>query len=339
MTNQILYKTIRDFLLVYLPKQRMCSQNTVTAYRQTLNQFIDYMTAKKGCGLHGISFDDLTYTNVNSFLDDIQIINKVSPATRNSRLYALRAFAKYAGTISAEYYSIFIELSAVPVQKEAKRVVDYITESALKCILEQPNTKLKSGIRDQCFMVLMYDTAARNREMLDLRVDSLSLLGTSPYVKIIGKGNKMRHVPIMIKTVSHLQNYLKLYHPNAVGSDFLFYTTSHGQRNQMSDDNAARFIRKYGAMAKTVNFETPDNLRPHMFRHARALHLYRNGMPLPILSEFLGHASLQSTQVYAYADTEMKRRAIEKARGATSIPNDIPSWQTDDNIIRQLYGL
>jgi len=339
MRDLTFYSSIRDFLLTYLPKQRVCSNHTVTAYRRALNQFISFLSWKKGCDLSEIGFDDLTRCNVLDFLDENQSSNGNSPATRNAKLYALRAFAKYAGTISSENYIVFLELQSVPVQKEEKRVVGYVSEYAIRCILEQPNTSTKLGVRDQCFMVLMYDTAARDREMLDLRLDCLSLQETVPYVKIVGKGNKMRHVPIMKKTVAHIQNYIKHFHSDSNSSSYLFYTVSHGTRHQMSDDNAARFIRKYGDMAKTNCSDVPDRLTPHMFRHARALHLYRNGMPLPIISEFLGHASLQSTQVYAYADTEMKRKAIEKARGSTNIPNEIPSWQTDDDIIKKLYGL
>jgi len=340
MMDLVFYQSIRDFLLVYLPKQRVCSSNTITAYRRSINQFITYMADKKGCDLSGIGFDDLTRDNVISFLDDSQAVRQNSPATRNSKLYALRSFAKYAGTVSAENFSVFIELSIAPVQREEKRVVGYISEDAVKCVLEKPNTVTKLGIRDQCFMVLMYDTAARDQEMLDLKLESMSLSGLAPYIRIIGKGNKMRHVPIMQKTVGHLHNYIRLFHPNPIGTDFLFYTVSHGLRHQMSDDNAARFIEKYGKMAQTECVEMPDKLTPHMFRHARALHLYTNGMPLPIISEFLGHASIQSTQVYAYADTEMKRKAIEKAHGSSNLPNDdAPIWQTDDEVIRKLYGL
>ena len=311
-----------------------------SSYRRAINQFVTYVAKKKSCDLSGIGFNDLTRDNVMSFLDDSQGIHQNSAATRNSKLYALRSFAKFAGTISAEHYSAFIELSTVAVQREVKRVVGYISEDAVRCVLEKPNTTTKLGIRDQTFMVLMYDTAARDQEILDLRLESLSLSGAAPYVRIIGKGNKMRHVPMMRKTVGHLNNYIKLFHPNSVGADFLFYTVSHGLRHQMSDDNSARFIAKYGKMAQTEYTEMPDKLTPHMFRHARALHLYRNGMPLPIISEFLGHASLQSTQVYAYADTEIKRKAIEKAYGASNLPNEkAPAWQTDDDVIRKLYGL
>ena len=110
----------------------------------------------------------------------------------------------------------------------------------------------------------------------------------------------------------------------------------------MSDDNVSRFIKKYGREAKEICSEVPDNLHPHLFRHSRAMHLYRSGMPLALLSEWLGHAQLETTMIYAYADTEMKRDAIQKATGHHNplmSRDQIPIWKGDDQIIRQLYGL
>lgn len=267
MKNLDFYKSIRDLLIVYLPKQRGCSNNTVISYKQAINQFINYMARDKGCGLSGVGFDDLTYNNVINFLDTMQVNGHCGATTRNSRLYALRAFTKYVGTMSPEYYSIFMELSLISVKKEERQSIDFISESAMKCIFEQPDTGKQVGIRDQCFMILMYDTGARDREILDLTLDGLFLTESSPYVRLTGKGNKMRLVPIMMKTVSHLQKYLKLYHPHSDGGNYLFYTVIHGIRQQMSDDNVARFIKKYGQMAKSECSEVPDNLHPHMFRH------------------------------------------------------------------------
>ena len=111
----------------------------------------------------------------------------------------------------------------------------------------------------------------------------------------------------------------------------------------MSPDNTERFIKKYGAAAHNVNPEVPKSLHPHMFRHSRSMHLYRNGMPLILLAEWLGHAQLNTTLVYANADTEMKKEAIDKA---TSKLNPLISgettfleWENDEALIRQLYGL
>lgn len=342
--DRIFFITIRDFLTVYLPKQRCASANTIKSYRDMLNLYIDFMLHQKHMSLDNISFNECTYKNITEFLDWLQSDRKCSSSTRNQRLFALKSFLKYAGTKYPEWISLRHELERVPLQKKENKLINIIPEDALKTILDQPNPDTKSGLRNLCFMVLMYDTAARDREMLDLTIGSLHLNQKYPAICITGKGGKTRMIPIMEKTVLHLKKHLFIFHPaeKRRNEDYLFFTVSHGGRHQMSDDNVAKFIAKYGTMAKTKCIGVPERVHPHLFRHARAIHLYRNGMPLPLLSEFMGHNDVQTTTIYAYADTEMKRLAIEKATINSSIPevgNDMPAWKNDEELIRRLYGL
>ena len=163
-------------------------------------------------------------------------------------------------------------------------------------------------------MILMYDTGARNQELLDLMVSDIRGDGKSPYVIITGKGGKTRLVPIMEKTVEHFKKYIAVFHPGPASDSHLFYTVRQGERFAMSPDSTEKFIKKYGIAAHGVNREVPESLNPHMFRHSRSLHLYRSGMPMVLLAEWLGHAQVSTTLVYyANADTEMKKNAIEKA--------------------------
>lgn len=110
-------------------------------------------------------------------------------------------------------------------------------------------------------------------------------------------------------------------------NDYLFYTTIHGQRNQMSPDTVASFMKKYGETANTECAEVPERVHPHQLRHTRATDLYRGGVPLALLSDFLGHANLHTTQIYAYVDTEMKRAAIRKVIPAVELTKDPPKWR------------
>ena len=99
-------------------------------------------------------------------------------------------------------------------------------------------------------------------------------------------------------------------------------------------------MAKYSELAKPECNEVPEKVTPHQFRHSRAMHLYRNGMPLQLLAEYMGHASVVSTQIYAYADTEMKRAALEKCqRKAENVSDELPKWQMDEEMIKKLYGL
>ena len=115
------------------------------------------------------------------------------------------------------------DLCNIPLKKEAKSaVISYFSESALKTILEQPDIKEKKELRNLFFMILMYDTGARNQELLDLRLSSIHFEEKSPYVVIIGKGRKTRLVPVMQKTVEHFKKYIAVFHPDLAPDDHLF---------------------------------------------------------------------------------------------------------------------
>ena len=143
-------------------------------------------------------------------------------------------------------------------------------------------------------------------------------------------------------TLQGLERYLRAFHPNepADSEKPLFYTIIHGIQQQMSADTVALFLKKYGKIAHNSCPEVPAHIHAHMLRHTRAMHLYHQGMPMMLLSEYLGHASEETTKIYAYADTEMKRAAIDKAdivRNET--PQSVPTWIDDEEMILKLSGL
>jgi integrase/recombinase XerD len=135
-----------------------------------------------------------------------------------------------------------------------------------------------------------------------------------------------------------------MFHPveKRSSNDPLFYTVIHGKIHRMSPDNSASFIMRYGKSAKKICSEVPERVHPHQLRHSRAIHLYRGGMPMPMLAEFLGHADIKTTSVYAYADTEMKRAAILAATNTNhSVEPELPVWRTenDEELLKVLLGL
>lgn len=147
----------------------------------------------------------------------------------------------------------------------------------------------------------------------------------------------------MPKTVEHIRKYMKLYHPGEgdYANSFLFYTDRKGVRAPMSDDNVRKMLRQYADSARASCPSMPTNLHPHHFRHSRAMHLYQHGMDLALVSQWLGHANLETTLIYAHADTEMKRKAIEKASaGICEIDAGESDPDTlDDDTLKRLYGL
>jgi len=335
------FKTIRGFLTVYLPKQKCASPNTIKSYRETLNLLLKFLEEKKKIRLHKASFSDLDRKTVGDFLEWLENSRKCSVSTRNQRLMAIKSFFKYAVLVDATQMSFQIEVQKVPVKKSSSAVVEYLSHEGLKSLLSQPNAKNDRGLRDQVLMTLMYDAALRCQEILDLKVRDINLNAISPSIIVTGKGRKIRSVPITTKVAEHIKRYMLKFHQQAgQQDDYLFYTISHRERRQMSCDNVARFMKQYGISARKKCRDIPKNIHPHQLRHTRAIHLYRAGMPLAILAEFLGHANISTTQVYAYADTEMKRAAIKKAKGEELIDEPVDAlWQTDEEMIKRLYGL
>lgn len=342
--NTRFFKLVRDFLMVYLPEQKAASVNTVRSYRESLNLLLNYICDRNRIGLGKLDFEYLSREAVEGFLDYLEKSRQCGVSTRNHRLACIRSFVKYSGARDVGVQAYANDLCGIPVKKERKNaVVSYFSEAALKTILEQPDTGKKKEFRNLFFMILMYDTGARNQELLDLMLSDIHSEGKSPYVTITGKGGKTRLVPLMPKTVEHFKRYIAVFHSEPACGSRLFYTERNGKRYAMSPDNTERFIRKYAATAHSVNPEVPKSLHPHMFRHSRSMHLYRSGMPLVLLAEWLGHAQITTTLIYANADTEMKREAIEKA---TSKLNPLlsgetiyPKWEDDEAIIRRLSGL
>ena len=335
------FQTIRGFLTIYLPSQRCCSENTIKAYKAVLNSLVDYLQ-ERGVQFWKVSFEMFNEVFISEFLDWLQSTRHYSASTRNHRLMVLRSFFRYAGMIDCAQIDIHLKLRNIPMQNEQGRIVEYLSEDALKELLAAPDITRFSEYRNMVFMTLMYDSAARCSELLDLKIQDLQLDTQYPKVTLTGKGNKVRPVPLMGQTAEHCRQYLRKAHPepDRNGDDHVFFTFSHGKRQRMSPDNVAYFMKKYGEQVRLRCPSMPERVHPHQLRHTRAIHLYRDGMPMQLLSEFLGHATPETTKIYAYADTEMKRAAIqkgEKLRGV--LPDEEPIWKDDDEMLRKLCGL
>ena len=338
-----LFLLIKNFLLVYLPAQRKLSGNTVTTYRTVLNQFLAHVAGAEGIPVMAVTFDMVNAGSVNAYLNSLTGDRGLSSSTRNNRLAVLRAFVSYAAACRPEYISLSGELSAIKVRKSDRFAkVDYMTEKAVEALLKEPDTRTAIGLRDQMIMVMLYDTGARIQEALGIRLCDLRLDRT-PTAQLFGKGRKIRTVPLMANTVGKLKNYISVFHKreSMLSEKPLFYVERKGQLQPICDDTVRIRIRKYADAAREKCGDVPETVYPHLWRHTRAMHLYQHGMDLTLISQWLGHASLETTLVYAHADTEAKRKAIEKAMGSgTGAPEDSSSYTIDDeDLLKQLYGL
>ena len=326
-----------EFLEVYLPKQCGRSPHTVESYRDALSLFRRYILHALGKSIGAFTFAECTRDCMLGFMDYLFEL-KSKPSTRNQRLAALKSYLMFAADKHIALQSIELEIRRVPQCKVRKTEKMVIPEDAMAAILQQPpNTKM--GLRDRAMMVLLYDSGARLAEILSLRLSNAAISADNPYIRVTGKGSKERIVPISAKTAAHLAQYISVYHTEGrPETDLLFFTVIKNVAGMMSEGNVERFVKKYARKARCSCPSVPDHVHPHMFRRTRATQLYQNGVRLPLVSRLLGHASLQTTQLYAKPSLKMLRDAIESVE--TSEEKAVkPIWEGDEAMMAKLCGL
>lgn len=336
------FKYVRSFLTVYLPRNKCYSPNTIKAYRDTINLLRFFLWEKKKIPFSKITFEMINRALVYEFLEWLLTLRKCSISTRNQRLAALKSFLHYCAIEEPSLAAIYMDVKDIAALRDTKVGVSYMTQNALKSILIQPDVKNRFALRNRFFMIAMYDTGGRIQEILDLRLRDICLDLDIPCIYLTGKGNKVRAVPLMEKTVLHLKEYLKLFHPTYPKNtdDYLFYTVIKGQKGAMSPDNVSVFIKKYANQARISCPEVPKRVHAHLFRHSRAMHLYQSGIPLSYIKDFLGHVSSTTTSIYASADTTMIRDALEKAaKLGDNSTAEVPLWEGNEDMILKLCGL
>jgi integrase/recombinase XerD len=342
-TKDNFFKYVRGFLTVFLPKNKCYSNHTVKAYRDTLNLFRKFLLEEKAIAFTEITFDPINHEVIYEFLAWLQNTRHCEAATKNHRLAALKSFFHYCAMEDPALMAVYLDIQKVQAQRVVRSRVDYMSETALKILLEQPNHHIRSGLRDRFLMILLYDTGARIQEMLDLKLKDIHLKDQTPGIYLTGKGNKTRVVPLMDKTIAHLQEYMKMFHSDGEQDQdqYLFYTLIKGHRGRMSDDNVSYFLKRYAKSAHELCSEVPLRMHAHLFRHTRAMHLYQAGIPLSYIKDFLGHVSVNTTDIYASADTSMMKAALEKINPGRpkQTSKTLPVWQDNEEMILKLCGL
>lgn len=339
-----LFGLIHDYFRVYLPIQRGYSPHTIRSYQKALDTFLDFIKIKNHIELSQVAFEMMNANTLCEYLDSLER-NGCGISTRNHRLAGVRAFFDYAAKVDPSTVIYFSEICKVPKKNAIKsEVVEFMSEEAIKALLETPDPMTKKGLRDRFILLLMYDTAARVQEIVNLRLCDVKK-GKTPTVTLFGKGSKIRTVPMMKQTLEYFEYYKKLFHSgsNEYSEHYLFYTSMHGEQRPIYDSTVRRIVYACGHAARENCSEVPENIHPHMIRHSRAMHLYQHGMDLPLISQWLGHAHIETTLVYAHADTEQKRKAIETATsGDSPLKMNLNADRytvSDDDTLKRLYGL
>lgn len=333
-SSDLFFSKTLDFLTCYLPTQLHKSQNTIRSYRDALTIFRRYITESLHTTIRTFRFSDCSYEILLGFLDYLRSKGN-SEATCNYRLTAVRSYLWYAADLDISIQSVALSASNIPHLRTPKKTRETISKDDMAALLSAPPAT-KRGKRDQLILVLLYDSAIRVSELLDLDVRSVNLNAEIPYIRVFGKGEKERIVSITDKTAEHIRAYLKLYHSSNDPDQPLIYTEIKGHKGRMSVGNVERIIKKYVEELRPTHPTLPQTVYPHMFRRTRSTNLYQDGIELELISRILGHSSTETTRIYAVPSMEMMRKAMESGNLAV---DEGQQWPDDDDEIARLCGL
>jgi len=325
----------RTYLHEYMPLVRSLSDKSVEAYKQSLNSYLCFLKDHKNIEDSKVTFDSFSRTLVVEYIEWLRK-DEYAPKSINLRLTAIRSFLKYCGEVDFELRGVYADICSIKKMKEEKKPVVYLSEKATAAILSACDTKTSKHRRNRMLLILLYDTGARVQELSDLNLSSLHTNTEHPYITLIGKGRKTRNVPLLSKTVAHLNLYLKEFHPIEVECP-LFYSLLDGKPHRLSTDSISLVLKNAADAARNTCHDIPDRVHCHLIRKTKAMDLYRCGVPLPFIMQLLGHESMSTTSgFYAFATLEMMREAMEKSTVKTI--NDEKLW-TQKDARKMLYLL
>ncbi len=329
--------SLTSYLSKYLPGEVGASSNTIQSYRDTFSILIKYCASEKNVTAEKLTLHHLDMKLIVNFLNWLEEERKCSISTRNQRLAAIHAFFKYLQLEHPHSLYQYQQILAIPMKKFRKKSVNYLALDAIKNLLDMPNRNTKNGRRDLVLLSLIYDSGARVQEIADARVADVRLHPPAT-VKLIGKGNKSRIVPLMEPMAKLIGQYLKenkrcFPHCN----EYPLFRNNEG--NKLTRSGIAYILNKYFIEAKELFPECfPDTISPHILRHSKAMHLLQSGVNLVYIRDLLGHVSVQTTEIYAKADSSMKRKALEKAYSDV-VSDEMPEWQQNADLLEWLQNL
>ena len=324
---------LHAFFHDWLVQQRNVSHHTVLSYRDSWRLFLRFVAAQKTSSVAKLGLSDLTAVEVLAFLEDIEQVRKSSIGTRNCRLSALHSFFKYVADREPLAIAQCAAVLRIPTKQAPKPEVCDLEEDEITAILSQPDRSKIEGQRDHVLLAILFNTGARIQEALNLTPKALRL--ESPFqVRLLGKGRKERTCPLWPETVELLKALLKR---KPRKEDERLFVNRYGCPLGAS---GVRFkLKQYvAAAAKQVSSLDGKRVSPHKFRHSTAVSLVAAGVDITVIRSWLGHASLDTTNIYARANVETKRKALETV-SPSARPGKPPRWKREVELLAWLDSL
>ena len=332
------YRFARDYLHTYLPTVSRRSPKTIEAYRISLECFLAYLADRDHVERARVSFDHFDRAHLKGWLAWMSEQRHYAPRTIALRLTTVKAFLTYASREDITLVALSQTANALRAPASPRKPIEHLTEPQTRAVLAAFTGRTAKSRRNRMLLILLYDTAARAGEITTLTLRDLCL-DPPEHVRLTGKRDKTRVVPLTGKTIEHLRVHLAEFHPNTgtlPTTRPVFYSLHNGKPTALSTDSVALILQSAAAAARRTCPSVPEAIHCHMLRKTKAMDLYQQGIPLPIIMRLLGHENVSTTSAfYAFATLDMMRVAVN---AATPPINSPPERLTKDKL-QTLYSL
>jgi site-specific recombinase XerD len=286
-----------------------------------------------------VSFDHFERPHLKGWLAWMADQRHYAPRTIALRLTTVKAFLTYCSAEDITLVALSQAAKALRAPASARKPIEYLTQPETRAVLAAFTGRTAKSRRNRMLLILLYDTAARVGEITSLTLQDLRL-GKPGHVVLTGKRNKTRIVPLTGKTIQHLGAYLAEFHPDTrqlPATRPVFYSLHNGKPAALSSDTVTAVLTQAATTARQICPSIPEDVHCHMLRKTKAMDLYQQGIPLPVIMRLLGHENMSTTAAfYAFATVDMMRQAVEAATPAIDSP---AAHRLTEDRLRALYSL
>ena len=331
MKTHALAPYLQRFFTERLGTQLKASPNTIISYRDTFRLLLRYAAEKLKKAPTALQIADIDADLVGLFLADIEKTRGNAARSRNTRLAAIRSFFKYVAVNEPQLLHHCQRVLAMPSKRHEKRVIDYMTRDEIEAVIAAPDITTWYGRRDRAILMLTLQTGLRVTELITLSASDIAL-GAGAHVRCMGKGRKERATPIRKDSIKVLRDWLV---ERAGAAEASLFVSNRGER--LSRDAVERMVRAHVTTAsKTCRSLRAKRVTPHVLRHSAAMQLLQNGVDRTVIALWLGHESVETTQMYIHADMQIKEKAMARTRPVDAKPG---RYRPGDKLLAFLEAL
>lgn len=324
-------RLLEGFFTERLMHQRQASPHTIASYRDTFSLLLRFVRDRTKKAPSSLSLQDLDAPLIGAFLEHLEQRRGNGPRTRNTRLAAVHAFFRYAALYEPGVSALVQRVLAIPSKRFEHKTIAFLTHEEIEALVGATDTTTWLGRRDRTLLLLTVQTGLRVSELIGLCCQDI-VLGRGAHVRCLGKGRKARCTPLREDATQALRAWLGERRGQPV--DPLF-PNQHG--GSLSRDSIEHLVDKYAAIAaQHCPSLGQKHITPHVLRHSAAMELLQNGVDRTVIALWLGHESVETTQIYLHADLKMKERALAKTSNV-----DVPPgrYHPDDELLAFLKSL